>query len=80
MSGDATLTATSTPYQFFDPDAARDVTLPTAATGLGFVIKNFDAGGFTLTIKDAAAATVTTCVNGQTVTVIYDGTAWQVIG
>lgn len=80
MSGNATLTGSSTPYQFFDPDAARDVTLPANATGLGFVIKNFDASGFALTIKDAAAATVTTVVNGQTVTVIYDGTAWQVIG
>lgn len=80
MTGNVSLTTASTPYQFFDPDAARDITLPSPSTGLGYVISNFDASGYVLTVKTAGGSTVTTVINGQTVTVIYDGTDWQVIG
>ena len=78
-SGNIVLTAASAHYQFIDPNGSdRDVTLPTAATGMAFVIKNYAAAN-TLTVKDAAAATVTTVVAGDAATVIYDGVAWQVL-
>ena len=67
--------------EFFDPNASnRDVTLPTAATGMTFVILNFGDNVEILTVKDAAAATVQVLLNGQWIRVVYDGTAWQELG
>jgi hypothetical protein len=79
MAAAVTLTATSPRYQFLDPDGSdRDVTLPTGSAGLAFVIRHFGAANV-ITVKDAAAATVTTLAATTSVTLIYDGTAWQVM-
>jgi hypothetical protein len=80
MSGNATLTAgTSNTYQFFNPNGAdRDVTLPTAATGLTYLIMHIGSAN-TITIKDSGAATVTTAVAGQARTLVYSGSAWRVM-
>ena len=78
-SGDVVLTSSSPVYQFIDPNSAdRTVTLPTAVVNLGFVIKHIGVAN-TITVKDAAAATVTTLSATDTATIIYDGTAWVVL-
>ena len=79
-TGDITLTSASASYQFIDPNGTnRDCTLPgTPATGLAYTVKNFGTAK-TITVKDAAAATLVTLTAGDTATIIYDGTAWQVI-
>ena len=79
MSGNATLTAgTSNTYQFFDTNGSnRDVTLPTAATGLTYLIMNI--GAQTITVKDAGASTVGTIAAGAFATLIYSGSAWRML-
>jgi hypothetical protein len=79
-TGDITLTSASASYQFIDPNGAnRNCTLPgTPATGLAYTVKHFGTAN-TVVVKDAAAATLVTLTAGDTATVIYDGTAWQVI-
>jgi len=79
-TGDITLTSASASYQFIDPNGTdRNCTLPgTPATGLAYTVKNFGTAN-TITVKDAAAATLVTLTVGDTATIIYDGTAWQVI-
>ena len=79
-TGDITLTSASASYQFIDPNGTnRDCTLPgTPATGLAYTVKHFGSAN-TVVVKDAAAATLVTLTAGDTATIIYDGTAWQVI-
>ena len=79
MAGNAVLTAASSTYQFFDPNGSnRDVTLPPPTTGMAFVIKHYGVAN-SVVVKDAAAATVVTLAATEAATVIYDGTAWQVL-
>lgn len=81
MSGNVTLTSTSNSYQNFDPNGSnRDVTLPTAADGMMFFINHVGSAN-TLTVKNAAAATVATITNGSAGVFQYDGTAsvWRVL-
>lgn len=79
MSGDATLTSASDQYQMFDPNGAdRAVTLPTAVTKMGYVIKHYGSAN-TITVKRADATTLVTLTAGDTASCIYDGTAWQVL-
>lgn len=79
LSATRTLTSASATYQFLDAGAAnRDCVLPTAATGMSFVIKNYGVAN-NIVVKDAAATTLATLTPGDTTTVIYDGTAWQVL-
>jgi hypothetical protein len=79
LSGNVTLASTSSSYQFFDANGFdRIVTLPTAATGLSFVVYNFGSAN-TITVKDASANTVATVAPGNKfATVVYDGSAWRV--
>ena len=78
--GDITLTSASASYQFIDPNGTnRNCTLPgTPATGLAYTVKHFGSAN-TVVVKDAAAATLVTLTAGDTATIIYDGTTWQVI-
>jgi hypothetical protein len=73
-----TLTVASAPIQIGIPTAARDVTLPAVAqsAGMQFWIVNNSAGAFTLTVKNAAAATIASVAQNKRATVICDGTAW----
>ncbi len=80
MSGNATLTDASLPIQVFDPDAARDVSLPAeASTNHMFYIMNIDAV-FTLTIKDDSPATIGTIPAGQSAMIFSDGVRWKMAG
>lgn len=79
MSGNLTLAFGDPTYQFLDPNGSnRDVTLPTAVTGISYVIDHI-GGANTLTVKDAGASTIDTLAAGDIVTFVYDGTAWQVM-
>lgn len=79
LSGTLTLTAASATYQFLDAGASnRDCVLPTPAAGMSFVVKNYGVANNVI-VKTAAAATLATLTPGDTATVIYDGTAWQVL-
>ncbi len=77
MSGNATLTATSTYSQYFDPNGSdRSVTLPTPASGMSFLIKHTGSANV-LTIKDSGASTLTTLAAGSALTAHYVGSSWQ---
>lgn len=77
-TGHVTLTAESARFQFLILDADRDCTLPAAATGMAFTIKHAGTS-YTLTIKDASAVSLALVAAGEAVTVIYDGTAWEIL-
>lgn len=79
-SATITLTTASTAYQFVDCNGAdRNIDLPTPGSEkYGFVIKNVGSAN-TLTVRDAAAATVTTLAADASCVVIYDGTAWELL-
>lgn len=72
------LTAASPRYQVLVLTADRTCTLPPPALGMGYTIKHAGAA-WTLTIKTAAAVDVAILAAGQSVTVVYDGTAWEVL-
>jgi len=79
LAGNATLTDTDGPLQFFDPDGSgRDVTLPAiGSANHAYMIVNTGDGGETLSIKDAGAAVITTVTNGTGSFVASDGAAWR---
>lgn len=82
LSANKTLTATSAIYQFLNPNGVnRDVTLPTAATNMLFIIKNTGTGGYTLTVKDSGGSAVTggTIANTVTIGFFYNGSSWQLV-
>jgi hypothetical protein len=79
MSSNATLTTSSNSYQFFDPNGSdRDVTLPSGVLGQAFLIKHI-GGANTITIKASGGSTVTTATTGVIKTLVYDGSAWQIL-
>ena len=61
LSGAATLTTTSSWFQFLDPGGAhRDVTLPTAIDGMTFFVFNRADAAENLVIKNAQGDTICT--------------------
>ncbi len=80
MSGNVTLTDSSTAIQEFTPDQARDVSLPAEAAGNPiFIIYNTSGSGFTITVKDDTPATVTTVVNGASKLFFSSGVVWYAL-
>lgn len=82
LSGNKTIAATDPQFQFLNPGgSARDVTLPSAATDMIFVVKNTGTLGNNLTVKDSGGTAITGGViaNGISMGFCYDGTAWQTI-
>ena len=78
MTGDETLTASSAICQFLDPNGAdRNLDLPDSSL---FVVQNTGDGGEIITVRDSSDVTIDTVDNGVTLTFIYDGTNWQVLG
>lgn len=80
-TGNATLTSASRRYQFFDAGASnRDCTLDATceAGGVGFVIWNFGVAN-NIVVKNAGGDTLATLTPSSGTTVVYDGTAWQVM-
>jgi hypothetical protein len=73
-----TLTVASAPIQIGVPTAARDVTLPAVAysTGLQFYVVNNSAGANTITVKNAAAATIASVAQNKRAVLFCDGTTW----
>jgi hypothetical protein len=82
-SGNITLTATSTYFQFINPNGVnRDVNLQSSpATGASYKIKNTaSSGGFVLVVKNSGGTQIGSNVaNGATIEVVFDGTNWQVV-
>lgn len=78
MVGDETLTASSAMVQFLDPsDSDRNLDLPDSSA---FTVQNTGDGGEVITVRDSSDATIDVVENGVTLSFIYDGTNWQVIG
>jgi hypothetical protein len=78
MTGDETLTISSAICQFLDPaDSDRNLDLPDSSL---FVVQNTGDGGEIITVRDSSDVTIDTVDNGVTLTFIYDGTNWQVLG
>lgn len=79
LAATKTIAATDPQVHLLDPDGSdRTVTLPTPTTGLTFTIKN-TGGANDLDVEDAGASPVVTIAFGETVTVIYNGSAWVVL-
>jgi hypothetical protein len=82
LSGTKTLIATSAQYQFLNPNGAnRDVTLPSPATNMLFIIKNTGSSGNTLVVKDSGGSAITggTIANTVTMAFYYNGSSWQLV-
>lgn len=81
MTANVTLTNSDFPIQSFSPTAARDLTLPTvASTNHTFYVIN-RSGTYTITIKNAAAATIYSLTINSSVMLVSDGTNnWYAIG
>jgi hypothetical protein len=78
LAGDETLTISSAICQFLDPaDSDRNLDLPDSSL---FVVQNTGDGGEIITVRDSSDVTIDTVDNGVTLTFIYDGTNWQVLG
>jgi hypothetical protein len=75
---DTALTVGSAPIQVGVPTAARVATLPAEAqsAGLMFFFVNNSAGAFSITVKNAAAATIATIAQNKRGIVWCDGTTW----
>lgn len=83
-SGNIALAKTDPIYQFINPNGAnRDVTLPDvtgADTNLAFSVKNTGGAGNTLTLKNFAGTILGSAIpNGYTLSVVWEGTTWQVL-
>jgi hypothetical protein len=77
LSGNITLTNQSRNVQCIDPGGAgRDVTLPALEEGLFFLVVNKADAAETITVKDAAAATVVSLAQNTSGLVWCDGAAW----
>ena len=73
MTGNVTLTDASLPILSYAPTAARDLTLPAVATtNHAFYVIN-RSGTYAITVKDAAAATITTVDINSTAFLVSDG-------
>ena len=82
MSGAVSLGSTDSRYQFLDPNgASRTVTLSEATPPAGrvFAVKNINTGSYTITIVNASSQTVAILAAGQTASVVWDGTVWEVM-
>jgi hypothetical protein len=81
MTGNVTLTDASLPILSYAPTAARDLTLPVVATtNHAFYVIN-RSGTYAITVKDAAAATITTVAINATTFLVSDGAnSWYPMG
>lgn len=80
LSANKTLELGSAQYQFLDPNgAARDIILPTGATGLKFVIKTLD-NSFDLNIKETGGGPIEATLNAsnEIAEIVYDGVEWHI--
>lgn len=78
-TGNITLTNQHRSVQCIDPAGARDLTLPALQVGLWFLIANKADAAETITIKNAAAATVETVDQNESILLWCDGSAWYVL-
>lgn len=80
-AANVTLTIRSARHQILTPDAARNVTLPALASskGLPFIIKNADAAGFNLTVKNPAGTTLAVLKPGQAGLFACNATVWAAV-
>ena len=81
MTGNVTLTDASLPVLSYSPTAARDLTLPAVATtNHPFFVVN-RSGTYSITIKNASAATIAILLPNKTITILSDGSnGWYVLG
>jgi hypothetical protein len=80
-TGDIQLLTSSATYQFIDPNGSnRNCDTPqTPGTGRGYVVKNIGTANTIAVRVYGGGTTLVTLTADDTATVIYDGTAWQVI-
>ena len=82
-SANVTLTTSSKRYQFLEPSASIDVTLPAISAGnegLSFIIKNEDGtSNNTITVKNAAASTVVALYSQEAAELVCTGSAWKFV-
>lgn len=78
-TGNITLTNQSRNVQCIDPAGTRDLTLPALQVGLVFLIANKADAAETITIKNAAAATVETVDQNESILLWCDGSTWHVL-
>jgi hypothetical protein len=78
LSANKTLVSTSSQYQFLDPNGAnRDVTLPTAATNMLFIISNTSTGIYSLTVKNSGGTAQGNPIAAGVISgFYYNGTSW----
>lgn len=82
LSDNKTLISSDANHQFLNPNGAtRNVTLPTGFSGGFFVFKNIAANTtlFNLDIRNPANASIFIIPPQYTVSVVWDGTEWQVM-
>ncbi len=82
LTGNDTLTVTSTYYQKLDPGgSARDVTLPAVAdsTNLDFMIVNAADAAENLVVKNAGGSTIGTINQNEAGIFSCDGSSWVLI-
>lgn len=81
-SGNVTLTTDSAHVQRIDPGgSARDVTLPTGAAGMWYLIVNTADAAENLVVKAAGGTpTVVTLNQNEAALVVHNGTAWATGG
>lgn len=81
LTGAFTVPDISPPVYLLDPGgASRNVTLPAAVDGLSFLFVNKADAAENLVIKDAAANTIATAGQNESVEVFTDGTTWYAHG
>ena len=81
LSGNLTLDESYGNLLRIDPGgAARDVTLPAAYEGAWYLLFNGADAAETITIKNAAGGTVTTCTQDQAVLLMSSGGVWFYFG
>lgn len=79
LSANDTFTNQYRNVQLIDPAGARDLTLPALEKGLWYLIANKADAAETITVKNAAAATVCSLAQNKCAFVWCDGTAWYSI-
>ncbi len=77
LSGNLTIDTTYGNLMALDPGgSARDVTLPAAFDGGGYLIVNTADAAETITVKDSGASTVATVAQNRAVVVTSNANGW----
>tara|TARA_Y100001963_G_C6746078_1_gene431663 strand:+ start:572 stop:904 length:333 start_codon:yes stop_codon:yes gene_type:complete len=79
LTGDITMDYMSSTYQFLKQSGgSHTITLPALKNGISYWFKSRASSTGTISIKDAAAATVETLTAGQSCHIVCDGSFWLV--